>query len=113
MLWVAAFRPSSGPLGRPSHDPYPKLFVRRAVRAHDRLAIAALHGRVMGRGGFARTAYRVREGGPLVAPYCRIGLLNDRLVATPLRFTEVSIGGRGGALLLGPLAVDPALANRG
>ncbi len=28
-------------------------------------------------------------------------------------FTPVTIGGKAGALLLGPLAVDPAFANRG
>jgi predicted N-acetyltransferase YhbS len=66
----------------------------------------------MGPGRFARTAYRVREGAPDASRYCRIGLLDDLLIAA-VRFTEVTIGGRGGALLLGPLAVDPAFGNRG
>jgi predicted N-acetyltransferase YhbS len=39
-------------------------------------------------------------------------VLGGRLIAA-VRFTEIGIGGRGGALLLGPLAVEPALANRG
>jgi predicted N-acetyltransferase YhbS len=30
-----------------------------------------------------------------------------------VRFTQVTVGGRDGALLLGPLAVDPAFANQG
>jgi predicted N-acetyltransferase YhbS len=30
-----------------------------------------------------------------------------------VRFTPIEIGGKGGALLLGPLAVEPDLANRG
>ena len=30
-----------------------------------------------------------------------------------MRFTPILIGGKGGALLLGPLAVDPAFANQG
>ncbi|HEY7552498.1 MAG TPA: N-acetyltransferase [Hyphomicrobiaceae bacterium] len=87
-------------------------FVIRPVRPEDGPAIASLHARAMGPGRFARTAYRVRECAPDASPHCRIGLLDDRLVAA-VRFTEVTIGGRGGALLLGPLAVDPAFANRG
>lgn len=93
----------------------------RPARPEDRAAIAALHARAMGPGRFARTAYRVREEAPAgFSPFCRVSLLGDRLVAA-VRFTEVSIGGPsrvqaevlGGALLLGPLAVDPELANRG
>ena len=30
-----------------------------------------------------------------------------------VRFTEVAVGGKEGALLLGPLAVEPAFANQG
>ena len=67
----------------------------------------------MGPGRFARTAHRVREAAPAgFSPYCRVSLLAGRLVAA-VRFTEICIGGKGGALLLGPLAVEPALANRG
>jgi predicted N-acetyltransferase YhbS len=40
---------------------------------------------------------------------CRI----DGQLAAAVRFTPVLIGGRKGALLLGPLAVDPAFANQG
>ncbi len=85
----------------------------RPAQPEDRAAIAALNARAMGPGRFARTAYRVREEAPAgFSPFCRVSLLGDRLVAA-VRFTEVSIGGRGGALLLGPLAVEPELANRG
>jgi predicted N-acetyltransferase YhbS len=85
----------------------------RPARPEDRAAIAALHARAMGPGRFARTAYRVREGaGAEFSPFCRVCLLDGRLVAA-VRFTGISIGGRDGALLLGPLAVDPAFANRG
>jgi predicted N-acetyltransferase YhbS len=76
-------------------------------------AIAALHERAMGPGRFARTAYRVREGARRAfSPFCRVCLIGGRLVAA-VRFTEVAIGGREGALLLGPLAVDPTFANQG
>ena len=85
----------------------------RPARPEDGPAIAALHARAMGPGRFARTAYRVREGAVAAfSPFCRVALIGDRLVAA-MRFTEVTIGGRAGALLLGPLAVDPAFASRG
>jgi predicted N-acetyltransferase YhbS len=78
----------------------------------DVACISALHARVFGPGRFARTAYRVREGTPLVTRFCRGAFLGDRLVAA-VRLTEVTIGGEPGALLLGPLAVDPAFAGEG
>lgn len=74
--------------------------------------VAELGARVFGPGRFARTAYRVREGKPDVSAFCRVATMGDRLVAA-IRMTEITIGGRGGALLLGPLAVDPDFANQG
>ena len=85
----------------------------RLARPEDDAAVAALHARAMGPGRFARTAYRVREGSPAgFSPFCRVSVLGGRLIAA-VRFTEIGIGGKGGALLLGPLAVEPSLANRG
>jgi predicted N-acetyltransferase YhbS len=85
----------------------------RPARPEDHAAIAALHARAMGPGRFARTAYRVREAsGDECSPFCRVSLLGGRLIAA-VRFTPVRIGGKEGALLLGPLAVAPDLANRG
>jgi predicted N-acetyltransferase YhbS len=85
----------------------------RPAHPDDTAAIADLHERAMGPGRFARTAYRVREGtARAYSPFCRVSLIDGRLVAA-VRFTEVAIGGKAGALLLGPLAVDPAFANRG
>jgi predicted N-acetyltransferase YhbS len=85
----------------------------RPARPEDSAAIALLHARTMGPGRFARTAYRVRESAaPGFSQFCRVSLLGNRLIAA-VRFTPVRIGGRDGALLLGPLAVEPALANRG
>jgi predicted N-acetyltransferase YhbS len=75
-------------------------------------AIAQLHARVFGPGRFARTAYRVREGTPAMSPYCRVAMLGERLIAA-VRFTPIDVGGTGGALLLGPLAVDPEFAGQG
>ena len=85
----------------------------RPVRPEDGAAISALHAETMGPGRFARTAYRVREAsGKDFSPFCRVSVLDGRLIAA-VRLTPVRIGGKAGALLLGPLAVAPDLANRG
>jgi len=84
----------------------------RAASPADLTAISALHAAVFGPGRFARTAYRVREGTPSVSRYCRVMLANDRIIAS-LRLTAIRIGGEGGALLLGPLAVDGAYTGQG
>jgi predicted N-acetyltransferase YhbS len=85
----------------------------RPAGPDDVTEIAALHARAMGPGRFARTAYRVREGaGEAFSPFCRVCLIEGRMAAA-VRFTPVVIGGKDRALLLGPLAVDPAFANRG
>jgi predicted N-acetyltransferase YhbS len=84
----------------------------RPVAPDDAAAISVLHGRAFGPGRFARTAYRVREGTPFSSPFCRVCTLDHAIVAA-VRFTMITIGGRGDALLLGPLAVDPTFANQG
>ena len=86
--------------------------VVRPVALDDLTAIRSLHARAFGPGRFVRTAYRVREGTDPISPHCRVCLVDERIAAA-VRFTPVEIGGKGGALLLGPLAVEPALANRG
>jgi predicted N-acetyltransferase YhbS len=89
----------------------PQLTVRPVVAA-DLPAIVALHARVFGPGRFVRTAYRIREGTPPVSRFCLMAMLGGELVAA-IRFTEVTIGGAPGALLLGPLAVEPRVAGQG
>ena len=84
----------------------------RLATAEDAQEIADLHARAFGPGRFARTAYRVREGADGISPFCRVCRIDGRLAAA-VRFTPISIGGSGGALLLGPLAVEPAFANQG
>lgn len=84
----------------------------RAIADADLAEISRLHARAFGPGRFARSAYRVREGTAPVSPYCRAALLGNRLIAA-LRMTEARIGTTGGALLLGPLAVDPDFVNQG
>lgn len=84
----------------------------RPAVPEDLPAIVALQALAFSPGRFARTAYRVREGAPDLSPYCRVAVQADRLIAA-VRMTEVTVGGRPGALLLGPLAVTPELAGRG
>lgn len=86
--------------------------VTRPAGPDDSADIAALHARAFGPGRFARTAYRLREGIAEFSPFCRVCRIDRRLVAA-VRFSPVLIGGKDGALLLGPLAVDPAFANQG
>lgn len=86
--------------------------LHRPVVPADLDQVADLNARVFGPGRFTRTAYRVREGAPALSPYCRAAFLGPRMIAA-VRFTAVSIGGTEGALLLGPLAVDPEFAGQG
>jgi predicted N-acetyltransferase YhbS len=86
--------------------------VFRPATPGDLPRISVLHARAFGPGSYARTAYRVREGTADVTPHCRVCTIDGQLVAA-VRFTPVTIAGKGGALLLGPLAVDPAWANLG
>jgi predicted N-acetyltransferase YhbS len=83
----------------------PALAIRKAV-PQDVPEISRLHARVFGPGRFARSAYRVREGKGHLSRYCLVAHLGNDLIAS-LRMTEITIGGRPGAALLGPVAVDP------
>lgn len=89
----------------------PELSIRPARNA-DLPEILALHQRVLGPGRFVRTAYRVREGTAPISPFCIVARLGDELVAA-IRFTAITIGGKSGAVLLGPLAVEPRHAGLG
>jgi predicted N-acetyltransferase YhbS len=79
--------------------------------ADDAAEIDRLHERTFGPGRFAKTAYRVREGGPHrleVSFTARIGML----MIGSVRLTPIRIGDTK-ALLLGPLTVEPPFRNRG
>jgi predicted N-acetyltransferase YhbS len=84
----------------------------RPPQPADLAEMAALQARVFGPGRFARSAYRVRERTPFASRYCRLAIADGRIIAT-LRLTPATIADRAGALLLGPLAVDPDWANQG
>ncbi len=78
----------------------------------DAQALSDLSAQAFGPGRFSRSAYRVREGVPPIAPLSLCGWVDRRLVGG-IRFTAVRVGDEAGALLLGPLVVDPAEKGRG
>lgn len=83
----------------------------RAERSADEDAVERLVAECFGAGRFAKTAYRLREG---VEPERRLSFVaeeNGELVGS-VRFWPIVIGGMR-ALLLGPLAVRPAIRGRG
>lgn len=84
----------------------------RHVTVADIPAISRLHQNVFGPGRFARSAYRVREGKGSYSRFCRLAQMGGRIIAA-LRLTPVSIGNETGAVLLGPIAVDPEFAGKG
>jgi predicted N-acetyltransferase YhbS len=91
-----------------------RILIRTAELA-DVAAIGALHARVFGPGRFARSAYRVREGrrdGNRLSDFCHVAVRGNRLIAS-ITLSDVKIGGVPGALLLGPIAVDPEFAGQG
>ena len=65
-----------------------------------------------GPGRFAKTAYRLREGVEAVPGLSFITTAGGELRAS-LRFWPVLIAGKWDALMLGPLAVDPARRGKG
>jgi len=87
-------------------------FQMRLEDGADESLLSELSARAFGPGRFARTAYRVREGFAPVASLCLTGWLDDRLIGG-VRFTAVTIGSGGNAVLLGPLVVEPAEKGSG
>lgn len=84
----------------------------RRERASDSARVRVLSATAFGPGRFTRTAYRARESVPPVAALSLAAWRDDELIGS-VRFTALDIAGRRGALLLGPLTVDPAHAGRG
>ncbi|MGB6538691.1 MAG: N-acetyltransferase [Xanthobacteraceae bacterium] len=77
----------------------------------DAQAIERLHDRAFGPGRYAKTAYRLREQAEHVVDLSFVARVGTLLVGSvwlsPIRFGEHR------ALLLGPLAVEPAFRERG
>jgi len=77
----------------------------------DAVAVERLHERTFGPGRYAKTAYRLREQADHIRELsftARIGtLLIGSVWLSPIRIGET------GALLLGPVTVEPAFRDRG
>jgi predicted N-acetyltransferase YhbS len=82
-----------------------------AETAADALAIERLHERTFGPGGYAKTAYRIREGVGHRLELSFTARIGTLLVGS-IRLTPVRIGAAK-ALLLGPLTVEPPFRERG
>jgi len=75
-------------------------------------AVEDLLNSAFGPGRFTKTAYRLREGVDAIPELSFTGFLGGELIAT-IRFWPVLIGHDAEALMLGPLAVDPAKRGNG
>ncbi|MBV1707461.1 MAG: N-acetyltransferase [Hyphomicrobiales bacterium] len=73
--------------------------------------IERLDARVFGPGRFARSAYRLREGGAPEFGLSRLARIGSMMVGAN-RMTLIRCGDRP-ALLLGPLTVEPAFRKHG
>jgi predicted N-acetyltransferase YhbS len=74
-------------------------------------AIDRLHERAFGPGRFARSAYLLRERAPALPELSFVACVGSLLVGS-VRVSPVDAGGVP-ALVLGPLAVEPAFEKRG
>jgi predicted N-acetyltransferase YhbS len=83
----------------------------RPETAADADAIERLHERTFGPGRYAKTAYRLREGGPHALALSFTARIGTLLVGS-VRLTPIRIGATP-ALLLGPLTVEPPFRSRG
>lgn len=77
----------------------------------DTAAIENLHDRAFGPGRYARTAERLREAAPHDLRLSFVARVATLLVGS-VRLTPIRVGDHP-ALLLGPLAVEPAFTSRG
>ncbi len=77
----------------------------------DAPAIERLEGRAFGPGRFARTVYRLRDAAAPDPALCFVARVGTLLVGSN-RVTPI-LAGPAPALLLGPLAVEPAFRRRG
>jgi predicted N-acetyltransferase YhbS len=87
-------------------------FEIRPESAADKAAILALHEEAFGPGRFTRTAYRIREQATTAKQIALTAWYDARLIGA-IQLTAIRIGGKSGAMLLGPLAIAPAFKNMG
>lgn len=84
----------------------------RKERPQDGPEIESLLDRAFGADRHARPSYRLREGIEPAHSLCLVAEAEGRILGT-IRHWPVRIGTTGSALLLGPIAVDPAHERRG
>ena len=84
----------------------------RSERPQDGPQIEDLLDRAFGADRHARPSYRLREGIPPLHPLCFVAEAEGRIVGA-IRHWPVRIGDARPALLLGPIAVDPAFERQG
>lgn len=77
----------------------------RLEQAEDNTQIESLYCQAFGPGRFARTAYRLRERADYAHKLSCVVEEGGNVVGT-IRFSKIMIGGKGGALLLGPLVIS-------
>ncbi|MGL4975426.1 MAG: GNAT family N-acetyltransferase [Bosea sp. (in: a-proteobacteria)] len=87
------------------------LAIRHEMPSDD-AAIERLHARAFGPGRYARTAFRLREGGGGHDRDMSFAAHVGTFLVGSIRQTQVELAGRP-ALMLGPLTVDPAFEGRG
>lgn len=84
----------------------------RPEMPEDGAAILRLHERAFGPGRFARTVFRLREGGARETPELCFTASVGTLLVGAIRLSPIRIGSEP-ALVLGPLAVERAFDGRG
>jgi len=85
--------------------------VFRPEAANDAAAIDAIHDVTFGPGRYSRTAFRLREGHAPDGPTSLVAVYRGNVIGS-VRLTAIAVG-ETPALLLGPLAVLPALKSLG
>ena len=84
----------------------------RSERPEDGPQIEALLDRAFGGDRLTRPSYRLREGAAPLDSLCFVAAAEGGILGT-IRHWPVRIGAEARALLLGPIAVDPAHERRG
>ena len=84
----------------------------RPEKPEDAAIITAILDEAFGLDRMTKTSYRLREGSAQAPNLAFVAELDARVIGT-IQFWPVSIGGKTDALLLGPLAVLPAMQGFG
>ncbi len=92
------------------------MFTLHLEQPHDAPAVETLLDRCFGRGRRHKTSYRYRDGVPPRGDLCHVAEDTDGGLVGAIRYWPLRLdcsGVQEPALLLGPLAIEPALQGRG